>query len=458
MILREGLTAGQANTLLLLEGFVSVSLQMIALRQIVPFVGSSVPVTSIVITGFLVALALGYRAGGRHSGGLIIRLERNLLIVAGLIGLALSYVVAGLLFETAFHLVRYPLIAVTLYVVLLLMPVVYLLSETVVLLVHFKQGSHAAQQAGDTFTLSTWGNVAGGLITTLVIMYFFGIGWAVLINTAAILLAFMILPSARRVRKSLAAVSVLLLALVVNVGFEQYSFFATTAYANYRTVEMSDGSHILDINNSNASRAAENGEGHPYIEYFESLLFDGESALRPESILVLGAGGFTFGRGRDMGNTRIEYVDVDATLEEVALELPAINDVNGQFVVADARAHLLATNATYDAILVDTFSHATSVPAHLLTVEFFELVRERLAPNGSLMINVIAKKGQPSRFRRGFDNTVRTVFADCQQHEISRALISVSNVLYTCTRSDTDEYQVVYSDQNTRGSVDSAVR
>ena len=140
MILREGLTAGQANTLLLLEGFVSVSLQMIALRQIVPFVGSSVPVTSIVITGFLVALALGYRAGGRHSGGLIIRLERNLLIVAGLIGLALSYVVAGLLFETAFHLVRYPLIAVTLYVVLLLMPVVYLLSETVVLLVHFKQG------------------------------------------------------------------------------------------------------------------------------------------------------------------------------------------------------------------------------------------------------------------------------------------------------------------------------
>ena len=57
------ITARTATIVLFMEGFVSVSVQMLALRQIVPFVGYSIAVTSIVITIFLAALAYGYRSG-----------------------------------------------------------------------------------------------------------------------------------------------------------------------------------------------------------------------------------------------------------------------------------------------------------------------------------------------------------------------------------------------------------
>ena len=54
-----------ATALLLVEGYCSVAFEMIALRVLVPVAGLSVPVTGIVVTAFLAALALGYRAGAR---------------------------------------------------------------------------------------------------------------------------------------------------------------------------------------------------------------------------------------------------------------------------------------------------------------------------------------------------------------------------------------------------------
>ena len=53
-------TKRKAALILLLEGLASSGLQMITIRQTVPFVGSSVLCTSIIISCFLGALALGY--------------------------------------------------------------------------------------------------------------------------------------------------------------------------------------------------------------------------------------------------------------------------------------------------------------------------------------------------------------------------------------------------------------
>jgi len=57
-----------ATALLVVEGYCSLAIEMIALRMLVPVAGQSVAVTSIVVTAFLAALALGYRDGGRFEG------------------------------------------------------------------------------------------------------------------------------------------------------------------------------------------------------------------------------------------------------------------------------------------------------------------------------------------------------------------------------------------------------
>lgn len=63
--MRNTLSKRRTTFILFLEGFVSVSLQMLMMRQLVPFVGSSVVVSSLVVGFFLASLSLGYAMGGR---------------------------------------------------------------------------------------------------------------------------------------------------------------------------------------------------------------------------------------------------------------------------------------------------------------------------------------------------------------------------------------------------------
>ena len=56
------------KSLMFLEGVVSISLQFLVLRQLMPYAGSSIITTSIVISVFLAALAFGYKDGGDYKG------------------------------------------------------------------------------------------------------------------------------------------------------------------------------------------------------------------------------------------------------------------------------------------------------------------------------------------------------------------------------------------------------
>ncbi len=455
MNIERSLTRELTIIILLIEGFVSVSLQMIALRQIVPFVGSNTVITSLVVTGFLAALATGYWRGGLIASGHGERLQRNLITVALFAGIGLSYAVAGFFFEQALK-VFHQLVAVGLYVLLILAPIVYLLAETVVILINYTSGEHASEQAGKALNLSTWGNVFGGLITTLIIMFYLGVGWAVAIDCVLLLVAYLMIPSARDEYRIVLSICIVALVIFLNVSFEYSTFLKTTPYSNYRTVLMADGSLILDINDSSASRTSSEGVGHRYIEFFEERAFSGRSALNPKNVLVLGAGGFTFGRGRKIPNTSIKFVDVDPALNEVGSQFLGIDSPDFDLTVSDARAFLIESSEYFDLILLDTFSHVTSIPSHLLTFEYFNLVKSRLTENGVVFVNIIMPKGQVTPFRRGFDNTIRAAFSSCSTTVLSRPFIQFEAVLYECRSSSMDNYHGVYRDSNTRAAIESS--
>jgi spermidine synthase len=56
-------------------------------------------------------------------------------------------------------------------------------------------------------------------------------------------------------------------------------------------------------------------------------------------------------------------------------------------VVADGRAFLLRDHRTWDVILLDAY-RGPFVPFHLLTKEFFALVKSRLSPGGVVLQNI----------------------------------------------------------------------
>lgn len=441
-------------TILLFEGIASISIQLIALRQIVPFVGSSIDITSIVISGFLCALALGYKSASHITENFDRFLYRNLLLAAFLTAFCASYLFASAYFEVISFLGISRLLTVVVYTAFGMAPIVYLLAQSTVLLINYRSTGTTSGKAGFVLNLSTWGNVFGGLFTTLVIMYFLGVASAVTFATACLLICFMLLPYGYRPLKLIYSSLILCFSVVANNLYENSIFETTTPFANYSIEQREEGGLALISNLSSSSKYSPGGFGMPYIEILED--WAELSDIPARNVLVLGAGGFTFGDGRDFAElANITFVDVDPALEGLSQKIHGNQPVPGKFVLADARAFLINSKETHDLIILDTFTHQRSMPTHLVTKEFFNLIKSRIAEGGKLYVNVVFGKTQGASFKAGFDRTIRSVFDYCTNQHHTVANTNYVNALYAC-ESLYSETRPVYTDRNNVALIDSS--
>ena len=437
-----------ATALLLVEGYCSLAVEMIALRVLVPVAGQSVGVTSIVVTAFLAALALGYRAGGRCPGEVREKAAWNLAAAAAWSAFWLSRFGVALAFDATGFLP--PTAQVGVYALVGVAPAAYLLAETVVLLVGCRSEADAGGKAGGAFSASTLGNVAGGLLTALVVMQHLGVAAALALVSA--LLLFAALGARDRLDWRLwVAGTAAAVACGANLVAERDGYALATAHADYAVYADADGARFLRVNGQNASRE-DGGVGHPYIEWIEDAVYGGLPEGRAARVLVVGAGGFTFGRGRPDRLAEIVYVDVDDRLDEVAAAFLGARPPSGSYVAMDGRAYLVRHAEAFDAIVLDAYADRTAMPAHLATREFFALVRSRLADGGVLYMNLIVPP-RPERLAARVDRTLRSVFAWCAAAAVGDAS-GWHNRVYACPRSALDGDDAVYSDANARGDME----
>ena len=438
------------TALLLVEGYCSLAVEMIALRVLVPVAGQSIGVTSIVVTAFLAALALGYREGGRHAGPATEKVARNLAAAAAWSAFWLSHFGVRLAFDATARLP--PLFQVGVYAAVGIAPAAYLLAQTVVLLVASQRDGEASRKAGAAFSASTLGNVAGGLLTALVVMRYLGVAAAVLSVAGLLLVAAVVARRCPRWRLWAAAV-VAAAAGGANLAVERNEFVLATAHADYAIEEDARGVRLLRVNGQNASREDGAGVGHPYIEWIEDRVYGSAAAGRPARVLVIGAGGFTFGRGRPPSAVEVVYVDIDPRLPEVAAAFLPPPPRSGSYVPMDGRAYLLRRDGAFDAIVLDAFADRATMPPHLYTREFFDLARSKLARDGgTLYVNLIAPP-RTDRLSTRIDRTLRSVFAWCETRAVGDPS-AWHNRIYACSRDALDGDRTVYSDADTRGAAD----
>ena len=441
-----------ATALLLVEGYCALAVEMIALRALVPVAGQSVAVTGIVVTAFLAALALGYRAGGGFEGDARERVARNLAGAAAWSALWLSRFGVGLAFEATGALA--PLAQVAVYAVLGIGPVAYLLAQAVVLLVGSASPDTAPGKAGAAFAASTLGNVAGGLATALVVMQHLGVAGAVAL-VAGLLVAAALAAWERPGWRLWAAGVVVAVTSAANLTVERNTYVLTTVHADYAIEADAGSARTLRVNGQNASREDGAGTGHPYVEWIEDRVYAAAALQgRPARVLVIGAGGFTFGRGRPWDAAEIVFVDVDPRLAPVADVFLAPATRRGRYAAMDGRAYLLRHAGAFDAIVLDAYADRTAVPAHLLTREFFALARSRLAEDGTLYVNLIVAP-EPDRLSTRADRTLRSVFAACRTEDLDEAS-RWRNRVYACPRTALDGDATVYSDVSGRADTDAA--
>ncbi len=109
-----------------------------------------------------------------------------------------------------------------------------------------------------------------------------------------------------------------------------------------------------------------------------------------ERILEIGLGG---GRtvsylGASLPDTSIVAVELDKDVVALAKKYFRFTETAKlKTVVSDGRAFLIRDNSRWDVILIDAY-RGPFVPFHLLTKEFYALVKSRLAPGGVVVQNI----------------------------------------------------------------------
>ncbi|MCY4584455.1 MAG: fused MFS/spermidine synthase [Bryobacterales bacterium] len=441
---------------LLAEGWASLGTEILALRRMSAWIGSSVDVTSILLAVYLAALAAGYQRGGRLArlGDPRPRLALRLAAAALWSSFWLSDPGTTLIFS----LPAAPLLQACAYAVVGTAPVGWLLAGSVLLAHACAPPRDASERAGGVFALSTIGNVAGALAATFLLMPTLGVASAVFSVVAAAACA-ALLASPRTV-----SAHALLFAACwpsIDLWTESTDYVARNAYADYQVAEIGNDGRILLLNNQHASRHNSHGEGWRYVELLEDTLCEANE----RRVLILGAAGMSLGQSAPCW-LELTFVDIDPAQKKIAarfLDVP--QESTGKLLIQDARAFLRNTSDSWDAIVMDVFTNPRAVPHHLLTVEFYRLARSRLADSGSLYVNFAAYPNEGLFLTRA-GRTLRSVFSECSSRSTGHDQIIEwhnetqfdRNLLFRCIKNPFDGDRVIYSDSVTRADLDRSLQ
>ena len=452
--------------IIIVEGYIVLSSELLAIRQTIPYVGSGTDTVSIIIAAVLMPLAFGYQYGGRFKPRKIMgqfitvrkKLIINLVISATILFVGLSYIFLEMFFKWLPSVGIYDRIGQTfVYCALFIVLPVYLLGQTVPLISNFFSKEHLPRVTGRILFFSTVGSFLGAVFSTLILMATLGVHHTVSLNF--VLIAVLVIMLSKKPLSFPVIFTVLLafagMGLNSDLIMEKHHIRKNNQYNTIQAGQATDGKRHIILNNNMSSSYDDKGRKHLYIEFAERVaLYPLLSSESQKNILIIGAGGFTFGHNDRNPNNHYTYVDIDKDLKDVAeqyvLEEP-IGD-NKEFIPKPARAYLHATDKMYDVIYLDAYLGGVSVPEHLVTQEFFTQVKGHLKDKGILVTNFIASPNFNGPFSRNLDNTLRSVFPHVSRHVIAERYQlwaeagKVANIAYIYRHEDNYEDGGIYTD------------
>jgi spermidine synthase len=135
--------------------------------------------------------------------------------------------------------------------------------------------------------------------------------------------------------------------------------------------------------------------------------------IRRILMVGLGAGSISTYLGRAMPDVRIDAVELDPGVIAAGRKYFGLQETDKvRFIESDGRVYLARSKDKYDLIILDAFREL-GVPFHLLTREFYTLVKDRLAPGGAVASNVAAN----TKLYVSTLATLRAVFATVDTYD-----------------------------------------
>jgi len=125
----------------------------------------------------------------------------------------------------------------------------------------------------------------------------------------------------------------------------------------------------------------------PYTQLLTAGLLYPEMTKRI-LMIGLGAGSVSTYLLRAMPDVEIDVVELDPGVVSVAKQYFGLRATDRlRIIESDGRVYLARHGALYDFVMLDAFREL-GVPFHLLTKEFYALVKDHLAPGGAVATNV----------------------------------------------------------------------
>src|SRR5215203_7039268 len=427
--------------LVFVVGTGSLGAEIAAVRLLAPYFGASTIVWANTIGIVLVALSVGYWLGGRLADRHPNMRALCLVALSAAVMLALVPFVADPLLDVAVDAldeVSAGAFVGSLLAVLVLVAVPVLLLGTVSpwairLAVHSVE--EAGTVAGRLYAISTAGSLVGTLTSALLFIPLVGTRRTFLIFALAI--SVVAVWGLRPVRRYA-------LAPAASAGSGKVIHEAETEYQYARVIERPDGGRRLELNEGQAQHslcqaecdAGPAGPRDPASvltgNYWDGQLVDGFTALDapPRRVAVLGNAAGTTSRAFEefFPQTRVDGVEIDSELSDIGRRYFDMNNPRLHLYHEDARPFLRRTDARYDQISLDTYRQPY-IPFYLTTVEFFKTVRDRLAPGGTLIVNVGHPEGEDD-LEKVLSATIGEAFA-----HVARDPIELTNTLIVASQA-----------------------
>lgn len=162
--------------------------------------------------------------------------------------------------------------------------------------------------------------------------------------------------------------------------------------------------------------------------------------LKVQRALFIGAGAFGMPEelSRVVAGSEVDVVEIDPAVIDVGRryfkldEHPRVHAYAG-----DARRFLNESAGGYDFIFGDAYNGVQHIPSHLVTREFFSVVKSRLSPGGVFMMNVItAVEGEKAELLGHVLATVRAVFPHVETFAVNGPQSTPQNVIVLASQQD----------------------
>lgn len=380
-------------------GMMGMALEIVGMRLVSPIVGGSIEVWSVVISIFMLGLALGYFWGKyfRSPYGLI-----------GLSGLFISIIYIYISNIDKSGTINLWMVTGSFFVPIFLLGLTYPLMSKY-LPVNYVYG------------LSTLGSILGTLLPTFIFIPYFGTRITFLLIVVVLeIIAFLGLT---KWQKAVPVAIIFWLSFMWPKNIVESnvkSIYKTES--KYQLIEAikSGDYYYLNLGEQNNGMGYFSSKYNKNIfltdSYYDSFLMLPYFLPKQNKLdlLVLGLGGGTMTRQYQhyfsaTYDLDMDGVEIDQEVVSVAKKYFELEQENLNIFVEDGRMFLNKTQKNYDLIFVDVYAKQSYIPHHMATVEFMNLGKKHLNLEGIMAYNVSDNTTDKTRLNR-IVNTMSEVF------------------------------------------------